>query len=658
MNFLVRNNPLLGRPLQAGAALGVLALLVAGSAQAVEVSLLDDQVSGSLDTTLSYGSVWRVSGRDDVSDINTDDGNRNFDTGQVSEVFKVTSELLLNYQNYGAFVRGTAAYDTQIKDKHNDYYSTTGGVERPSQAFPNDNQFTQDTRDAASNAEILDAYVFGNWDVLDRPLSARAGNQVFNWGEGVFYRGGINTSNPLDAAKFHIPGSELKEVLVPLQALSFNLGLTDNLSMDAYYQWNWKETTLDAVGSYYSTTDLFGPGGNAAYTDITDPQLQPVIQGLMGAYELVAPSGLLGNGPYGTNSYLNPATATFKVANIGNDIEARDSGQWGLAFHYIAEELNATEFGAYFVNYHAKEPTVAIDLNGYKGVDVDTLAGALAGGVPGPADYAAAYGIATLDMAGNAVAKRDYVEDIQMYGLSFNTNVGNASVSGEVSYRPNAPISISSTDDLLSDVLTQGLFGLSNIANNGASGIADPAQACAALSGKQLCRAGLFENYRRVEMFNTSISTIYNFGPMLSFDSLFGVAELASQHIRGDSLTYTAYDGSVRKLVSSRDKAYSGDNASGNQITADSYGGTVMLGGSWNDVYAGVKLSPYVAYQNDFQGNSDLTGNFSEGSKAYTLGMDASYLNSFEVGLAYTDYRGINSLYDRDFVSLSGKYAF
>ncbi len=125
MNFLVRNNPLLGRPLQAGATLGVLALLVAGSAQAVEISLIDDQVSGSLDTTLSYGSAWRVSGRDDVSDINTDDGNRNFDTGQVSEVFKVTSELLLNYQNYGAFVRGTAAYDTQIKDKHNDYYSTT-----------------------------------------------------------------------------------------------------------------------------------------------------------------------------------------------------------------------------------------------------------------------------------------------------------------------------------------------------------------------------------------------------------------------------------------------------------------------------------------------------------------------------------------------------
>ncbi len=641
----MRNNPLLGRPLQAGAAIGLLALLIASSAQAIDVSLLDDQVNGSLDTTLSYGSVWRVSGRDDVSDINTDDGNRNFDTGRVSEVFKVTSELLLNYQNYGAFIRGTAAYDTQIKDKHNDYYSTTGGVERPSQAYPNDNQFTQDTRDAASNAEILDAYVFGNWEVFDRPLSARAGNQVFNWGEGVFYRGGINTTNPVDAAKFHIPGSELKEVLVPLQALSFNLGLTDNLSMDAYYQWNWKETTLDAVGSYYSTTDLFGPGGSTAYTVNDDPQLAA----LMGGYQFVAANvpGVLGNGAYGLNDYLNPATGTFKVANIGKDLEARDSGQWGAAFHYIAEELNSTEFGFYFVNYHAKEPTVAIDLNGFQGVDTTGLAAALGG------DFAAAYGIATLDMAGNAVAKRDYVEDIQMYGLSFNTTVGNASVSGEVSYRPNAPISISATDDLLSDVLLQGLGGSAVTDNT----VAD-SQACAALSGKQLCRTGLFENYRRVEMFNTSLSTIYNFGPMFSFDSLFGIAELASQHIRGDSLKYTAYDGSVRKLVSTRDKAYSGNNSKGNQITADSYGGTVLLGGSWNDVYAGIKLSPYVAYQNDFKGNSDLTGNFSEGSKAYTLGMDASYLNSFEVGLAYTDYLGINSLYDRDFVSLSGKYAF
>ena len=67
--------------------------------------------------------------------------------------------------------------------------------------------------------------------------------------------------NPVDAAKFHLPGSELKEVLVPMEALSFNLGLTDNLSMEAFYQWKWKETRLDPVGTYFSETDLFADGG-------------------------------------------------------------------------------------------------------------------------------------------------------------------------------------------------------------------------------------------------------------------------------------------------------------------------------------------------------------------------------------------------------------
>eukprot|EP01031_Cornospumella_fuschlensis_P048323 gene48323-59180_t len=55
-----------------------------------------------------------------------------------------------------------------------------------------------------------------------------------------------------------------------------------------------------------------------------------------------------------------------KVARAG-DKDARDSGQFGVAFRYIAEELNSTEFGFYFVNYHAKEPQIAIDLNGYQG---------------------------------------------------------------------------------------------------------------------------------------------------------------------------------------------------------------------------------------------------------------------------------------------------
>ena len=115
---------------------GLLQLCAVDGVQAEEFSVLDKQITGSFDSTLSYGRLWRVQGRDkNNDDINTNDGNRNFDTGLVSEVYKITSELEANYQNYGMFVRGTAFYDTQLMDKRNDYYGNNN-PSQPSQSYP------------------------------------------------------------------------------------------------------------------------------------------------------------------------------------------------------------------------------------------------------------------------------------------------------------------------------------------------------------------------------------------------------------------------------------------------------------------------------------------------------------------------------------------
>lgn len=642
---------LVWHPRRAGALIGMLPLLLSANAQAVEFNFADQEISGSLDSTLSYGAVWRVQGRDasNIADVNADDGNRNFDRGMVSQVFKMTSDLSASYRNYGAFVRGTAYYDTRIMDRRNDYLGTTDGVERPSQSYPRDDRFTQDTRHVAGRtAELLDAYLSGNWDVADYPLSGRVGRQVLNWGESTFYRGGVNTINPIDAARFHLPGSEVKEVLVPVEALSFSIGLSESLSMEAFYQWKWQETRLDPVGTYFSDTDLFADGGETAYTTVDDP----LVKGLLASYPEAASFGLVGSGPYGPNAYLDPNTGTFKVSNIGKDISARDDGQFGVAFRYIAEELNSTEFGFYFVNYHAKDPQLAIDLRHYQGVDLAALNAVL--GPQGLGD--AVPGLATLDVMGNAEARRDYAEDIRMYGFSFNTTLGDASVAGELAYRPNTPISISATDDLLGDLLGQGVSGM-DLYDAGLAGD----QACAAAAGKQICRNAIFENYERAETFNASLTTIYNFGPQLSFDSVVGVAEVAGEFIRGTDLKYTAWDGSTRRFVGAQDKAYA--NGAGNdvQITRDSYGYTLLLTGNWSNVFAGVSLAPYMVFQHDFKGNSDRTGNFIEGRKASTLGIDANYLNSMQLGLQYTSYFGAgdnNSLRDRDNVSITGKYSF
>ncbi|MBF8162368.1 DUF1302 domain-containing protein [Ectopseudomonas hydrolytica] len=664
-------------PAKAGYALaGVLPLLVAAQAQAVEFSFADNEITGSIDTTVSYGQLWRVQGQDKTNDdINTNDGNRSFDTGLVSEVFKITTDLEASYQNYGVFIRGTAFYDTQIMDKRNDYYDNNTPAQ-PSQSFPRDNSFTYETRHKAGrDAQILDAYVYGNWDVADMPVSGRLGKQVFNWGEGLFYRGGVNTTNPVDAAKFRLPGSEVKEVLVPVEALSFNIGLTDNLSMETFYQFNWKETAIDPVGTYFSETDLFADGGNTAYS--TQRALIP----LGGLYSGLSAAGI-GDLQGGRTVDAN---GNIKVASVGPDINAKNDGQFGVAFRYIAEELNSTEFGFYFVNYHAKEPTIYADLGAYEGLDLAAIAGQAQGALTpqvqqavaaqagvsvatlqavlanpalNPA-LAAAYsnaltsavtnatgGLATIDVANQVNARREYAEDIRMYGFSFNTTVGNASVFGELAYRPNLPIGIAATNDLLGDLLTQA----PQLAGGGRVNI----------GGQQVQLGDQIHNYTRVEAFNTSLGTIYNFGPSLGFDSLFGIAELASEHLRGDSLQYNSRNG-TRYYAGRGNGSYISGYDRDDQVNKNAYGYTLVLSGTWNDVYAGVNLSPFAVFKHDFEGNSHQTGNFIEGRKAYTLGMRASYLNSLEAEIQYTEFYGAgqnNGARDRDNIGVNVKYSF
>ncbi len=644
-------------PAKAGFALAsVLPLLAAVPVQAVEFSFADNEVSGSLDTTLSYGQLWRVQGQSrDNDDVNVNDGNRNFDTGLASEVFKITSDLEMNYQNYGLFVRGTAFYDTQIMDKRNDFYSGNRSAQ-PSQNTPSDDRFTRDTRHTAGrDAQILDAYVYGNWDVAEHPVSARLGRQVFNWGEGLFYRGGVNTSNPVDGARFRLPGAELKEVLIPVEAVSFNIGLTDNLSMETFYQFKWKETAIDPVGSYFSETDLFAEGGSTAYTrnvTLGSPAFRSSYAGLSN----LGVGGLQGTDYLDSNGY-------FKVATVGSDIKAKDDGQFGVAFRYIAEQLNSTEFGFYFVNYHAKEPTLYADLDGFPGLDLDAISNAAssggfpsyaallsaagAGSVPAQTLLGLVNGAATVDAANQVNAHREYVEDIRMYGFSFNTTLGDASVFGELTYRPNLPIGVAATNDLLGDLLRQAPQVVQGQEVN--------------IGGQPLQLGDEIHNYERVEAYNASLGTIYNFGPSLGFDALTGVAELASEHLRGSDLKYTAFDGSTRYYSGRGDSSYTFGYGRSYQVNKNAYGYTLVLSGTWNDVFAGVNLSPFVVYRDDFEGNSYQTGRFIEGRKAYTLGIKAAYMNSLEAELQYTEFSGggnNNAVRDRDNIGFNVKYSF
>ena len=72
----------------------------------------------------------------------------------------------------------------------------------------------------------------------------------------------------------------------------------------------------------------------------------------------------------------------------------------------------------------------------------------------------------------------------------------------------------------------------------------------------------------------------------------------------------------------------------------------------YNNVFAGINLTPSIAWSHDVDGYGP---NFSEGTKAVSLGLNADYQNTYNASLSYTDFFGgdYNTNVDRDFVALS-----
>ena len=369
---------------------------------------------------------------------------------------------------------------------------------------------------------------------------------------------------------------------------------------------------------------------------------------MIGLYSALGNNPLLNQALSTTGLYANGVTPTFgnilKVASVGKDYNARNDGQFGFAFRYIAEELNSTEFGLYMVNYHAKEPTVSADLGGYQGIDMNALTNLLTG-VAGSQAGQLANGLATVDVMGNIQAHRRYAEDIRMYGFSFNTTLGQASVFGEVAYRPNLPIGVAATNDLIGDLA------------NGA----------AALAGGQTINIG-GQKSRSTARSTTLSGWKRSTPPWAPFTTLARACRStrcsACSNWRPSTCAAATCSTPLMTAVPVTTRAPvtfpmcpAADRS--DQVNRDSYSYTAMINGTWNDVYAGVNVSPYVVYKDDFKGNSYQAGNTIEGRKAYTLGIKANYQNKLEAELQYTEFYGggqDNGLRDRDNVGFNLKY--
>jgi len=89
-------------------------------------------------------------------------------------------------------------------------------------------------------------------------------------------------------------------------------------------------------------------------------------------------------------------------------------------------------------------------------------------------------------------------------------------------------------------------------------------------------------------------------------------------------------------------------------VTANSWGYRLRALADYNNVFAGINLTPNLSFSHDVDGYGP-NGLFNEGSKAVSVGVDAVYQNTYTASLSYTDFFGgdYNTLVDRDFLAFS-----
>ena len=620
---------------------GVIALL-ASPAMAFDFSR--GELSGSLDTTVSFGASWRA--QDQADDLiakahfdpaivakiaaltaagdyltaqqlqlaaqgrfsaNRDDGNLKYDKGNlISNAFKITSELSLNYRNSGAFARAMYMYDFENADRKD---------------------LTREAKDLIGERfRLLDAFVFNNFTFGESGAgTVRLGRQVVSWGESTFIQNGINVINPFDLSALRVAGAELKEAYLPIDSLWASFSLTDKLSLEALYMFEFEEVEIDAAGTYFSANDFAAPGGNYVmlnFGTVPQPVNNPAL------YYDVCYTGPAGYGLSDTG--LPPAlvaagcSAAFPRSPNRN---AKDSGQYGAALRYYADFMNGVEFGLYYLKYHSRVPLVS-------GISVTNTS-------PNSGSYFL-----------------EYPEDIDLYGLSWSTSLpGGIAFQGEFSYRPNMPLQV---DDV--ELLFAGLTPLNAV-------IPQPGLRFQS----QLGEYGPGEYIRgwerhKVSQLQSTFTKMIGPNNFLGADQVALVGEVGGTYIRDlPDPSVLRYEGEGTDTAGGYaiDSGYLRNPVTLNSgfATKFSWGYRVAARADYSNVFGSpMNLSPRIAFNHDVNGTTPGPGgNFLEGRKSGTVGLEAIFMNRWSFDLSYTLFTGgkpHNQIHDRDFYSAVIKYSF
>ena len=304
------------------------------TAHGIELVNTDD-LKVRWDNTLKYTAAWRMASPNGIianqngNWANTAFGDLGYSKGDmVNNRADLLSEFDVSYKNIGGRISGSAWYDNVYAKGTNNFKGTA------SQFNPNSNTQAQwnggpvnvlnpAAKDImGQHAEIDDAFVFGKFDLDDHNLTVRAGKHTVIYGESLFL--GANAvagaQGPVDIIKaWSMPNAQFKEVAMPVNQISGSLSLTPDVSVGAYYQFQWKSLRFPGYGSFLSPASILGDGSDFA---------------------------VLANGGVGVSR--------------GADFSGKDSGQFGAQVKFAVGDF---EYGLYAARYDDKAPILTLNMN-------------------------------------------------------------------------------------------------------------------------------------------------------------------------------------------------------------------------------------------------------------------------------------------------------
>ncbi len=603
------------------------------------------------------------------SSNNGDAGDLNFDSGETfSKLLKGTHDLSISKDNYGLFTRFMYFYDFELMDGDRAYVNPTSGQG----VDPCDDDDTKEQ--SCADIRLLDAYVWANFDLNEgkNPLSIRVGQQVVNWGESTLISHGINV-NPVDIDRLKAPGAELKEAFIPVGMLWASLGLTENMTLEGFYQYQWHETRLPAAGTYFSTNDFAAENGYqqnvqlgfTSNSDIDLAFLTDNLNNLMATYGQVAASqGIDPSSAAGqqllANMYLAyPTKVVLKGKGYDGKTEPDDGGQYGLRLGMFLPEWNDTEVALYHVNYHSRRPLISGRVSNFTQASLQQ-------------DLAM---IATTEITSDNVsdlkafakATNEYPEDIKLYGLSFNTSLGETAFAGEFTFREDEPLQIDDVELLYAAMPEQlaiaGLrpefAGISQMSKGDAASVVGPGE---------LAKGYIERNTSQLQFTATHL-----FGPSLGADSWAVVGEIGGVRINNMpeydemrlNVSGTGRSGIMQGPGSSDYSALHMALSNGPEqksfATASSWGYRLIAKGDYFNLYNGINFSPRFVFSHDVNGNTpDPMFLFIEDRKSLGATMSFNYQNAWSLDVSYNSFWGggdTNTFSDRDYVSFNLKYS-